>query len=84
MTGKDLVPTFLIFGIIVICSGCIGHTSVHLSEQPNVMDNSLSSIWEEIVEGSGLDRDTVHITGLNLRTDSNGGISDLQLMFSGI
>ncbi|MBP1927725.1 hypothetical protein J2741_000272 [Methanolinea mesophila] len=60
-------------------------TSLQLSHPMYVgNNNSISSIGEKTLETTGIDRETVHFSEFNFRTDSTGKIDSFEMLFSGI
>ena len=84
MRGDNPILLTLVLGIVLTSSGCTDVLSVPVARPLQIEEGPMIGVWEEIIEAAGLEDETVRLETFDLRTDADGTIDSVHILFSGV
>lgn len=84
MRVDNLVLLALVLGIMMISSGCTDVLSVPVARPLQIEEGPMTGVWEEIIGAADIQNETARLETFDLRTDADGKIDTLHIVFSGL
>jgi len=84
MRRYNLTLFALLLGIVVFSSGCTNTVEVQVAHPLQIDKGPMTGVWEEILAAADLQNETVRLETFDLRTDADGKIDTLHIVFSGL
>ncbi len=84
MRGDTLVLLALVLGIALTSSGCMNTVDVPVARPLQIEEGPMAGVWEEIIGAADIRNETARLETFDLRTDADGKIDTLHIVFSGL